>query len=103
MKFPFVLAGMPAFLIPIILVAGFGVIVLVVILLKRHVKIFKSDEQPKSDKEIAEEELNRILEPVEELTPKEEKAEEEPKAEEKPEEPKAEETPKAEDDEAPKA
>ena len=69
----------PPILIPIILVAVFGLIVLLVIMLKRHVKIFKSDEQPKSDKEIAQEELDRILQPVETLTPVSE--EEEPKPE----------------------
>ena len=67
---------MPSILIPIILVAVFGVIVVIVILLKKHVSIFKSDEKPKSDKEIAKEELDRLLEPVEELTPKEEEGEE---------------------------
>ena len=62
---------MPAILIPILLVALFGVIVIIVILLKKHVKIFKSDEKPKSDKEIAAEELDRLLEPVEDLKPAE--------------------------------
>ena len=52
-------------LIPLILVAVFGVIVLAVILLKRHVGIFKSDEKPKSDREIAQEELDRLLQPIE--------------------------------------
>lgn len=50
----------------------FGVIVIVIILVKRHVKIFQNQEAPKSDKEIAQEELDRLLEPVEELEPKEE-------------------------------
>lgn len=78
MNTPFVLANeMPPVLIGLILVAAFGVLVLLVILLKRHVKIFKSDEKPKSDKEIAAEELDRILEPVEDLEPKKEEAEEE--------------------------
>ena len=76
---------LPAILIPIILVAVFGLIVLLVIMLKKHVKWFKSDEKPKSDKEIAQEELDRILEPVEDLKPVEE--EEEVPAEEEPEEP----------------
>ncbi|MCR5491500.1 MAG: hypothetical protein K6F32_05180 [Bacilli bacterium] len=58
-------ADMAPILIPIILVAAFGVIVIAVILLKRHVKIFKSDEKPKSDKEIAAEELDRLLQPIE--------------------------------------
>ncbi len=76
---------LPAILIPIILVAVFGLIVLLVIMLKKHVKWFKSDEKPKSDKEIAQEELDRILEPVEDLKPAEE--EEELPVEEAPEEP----------------
>ena len=69
------------FLIPLILVAVFGVIVLAVILLKRHVGIFKSDEKPKTDREIAQEELDRILEPVEDLTPEGETKPEEEKPE----------------------
>ncbi len=68
----------PTILIPIILVAVFGLIVFLVIMLKRHVKWFKSDEQPKSDKEIAQEELDRILEPVEELKPADAEEEEQP-------------------------
>ena len=76
----------PPILIPIILVAVFGLIVLLVIMLKRHVKIFKSDEQPKSDKEIAQEELDRILQPVETLTPVSEEEEPKPEGEAQPEE-----------------
>lgn len=48
----------------LLLLAIFGLIVIGVILLKKYVKPFKSDEKPKSEKEIAEEELNRILEDV---------------------------------------
>lgn len=59
-----------SWLIPLIIIAAFGVIVLAVILLKRHVKFFQSDEKPKNEKEIAEEELNRLLEPVEEMKEK---------------------------------
>lgn len=43
------------------LVVVFGVIVLGVILLKKYVKVFQNDEGPKSDKEIAAEEVNRVL------------------------------------------
>lgn len=78
-------------LVPIILVAVFGIIVLVVVLVKRKVKFFQNDEKPKSDREIAAEELDRILEPIEEEIPEEGKPEEKP-AEEKPE---GEEIPKA--------
>jgi len=76
-----ILADMPSILIPIVLVAVFGLIVLVVILIKRHVKIFKNDEKPKSDKEIAAEELDRLLQPVEELEPAKEEEEVETKDE----------------------
>ena len=76
-----ILDGFPPVLIPVIFVAFFGVIVLVVILLKKKVKIFRNDEKPKSDKEIAAEELDRLLEPVEELEPVKEDDAEAPKEE----------------------
>lgn len=44
----------------------FAIIVIAVILVKRHVKIFQNQEQPKTDKEIAQEELDRLLQPIEE-------------------------------------
>ena len=78
------LDALAGILTPIILVAVFGLIVLIVMLLKRKVKIFKSDEQPKSDKEIAAEELDRLLTPVEDLTPVSEEEEEEPKEDDAP-------------------
>ena len=78
-------------LVPIILVAVFGIIVLVVVLVKRKVKFFQNDEKPKSDREIAAEELDRILEPIEEEIPEEGKPEEKPEAE----KPEGGETPKA--------
>ena len=52
--------------------------------MKRKVKFFQNDEKPKSDREIAAEELDRILEPIEEEIPEEGKPEEKP-VEEKPE------------------
>lgn len=58
---PLFLAGMPSWLIPIIIVGVFGVIVLAVILIKKNIKAFKTEEKPKSDKEIAQEEMNRLL------------------------------------------
>ncbi len=67
--------SMPGWAIPLIIVAVFGIIVVGVILVKKYVHFFQSDEKPKSDKEIAKEELDRILEPVEELNPQEEKKE----------------------------
>ena len=42
------------------------IIVVVVIIVKRHVKVFQSEEKPKTDKEIAQEELDRLLQPIEE-------------------------------------
>ena len=50
----------------LVIVGIFVVIVGLVILLKRHTKMFKDDEKPKSDREIAQEELDRVLEPIEE-------------------------------------
>lgn len=46
------------------LVGFFGLVVLLVILLKKHVPGLKNEEKPKSDKEIAKEELDRLLEKV---------------------------------------
>lgn len=68
----------------VVLVAFFGLVILLVILLKKHVPGLKNEEKPKSDKEIAKEELDRLLESVDE--PLQEKAEEEKPSEEKPEE-----------------
>lgn len=56
----------------VIMLAVFGAIVIGVILLKKYAKPFKNDEKPKSDKEIAAEELDRILEPVDDQKTKEE-------------------------------
>ena len=50
----------------LVIVGIFVVIVGIVIFIKRHVKAFKNDERPKSEKEIAAEEVNRLLETVEE-------------------------------------
>ena len=60
-----VFADSMGWLTPVIIVAVFGVIVLAVILVKKHVKTFQNEEKPKSDKEVAQEELDRILQPVE--------------------------------------
>lgn len=54
----------PWFFIVMILLV-FGCIVLAVILVKKYAPAFKSNEKPKSDKEIAEEEVNRLVRPVE--------------------------------------
>ncbi len=55
-----ILDGMPGWLYPILIVVIFGVIALVVFLLRKYAKPFKSDEKPKTDKEIAQEEVARL-------------------------------------------
>ncbi len=65
-------AGMPEWLIPVILLAVFGVIVVIVILLRKYAPAFKSDEKPPNPSEVAQEELDRILEPIEEEKKEEE-------------------------------
>ena len=52
-------------IIILVLVGFFALVVLLVIVLKRHVPGLKNNEKPKSDKEIAKEELDRVLEKVE--------------------------------------
>ena len=52
-------------LIPVILLAFFGAIVFAIIMIKRHTNLFKDDEKPKSESEVIEEELDRVLQPVE--------------------------------------
>ena len=47
--------------IVILLVAFFGIIVLAVILIKKYAKPFQNTEKPKTDKEIAAEEVNRLV------------------------------------------
>ena len=63
---PSVLASssMAPVIVILCLVGFFGLIVLLVILLKKHVPGLKNEEKPKSDKEIAKEELDRLLEKV---------------------------------------
>ena len=61
----------------LLVILGFFVILVVaIILVKRHVKIFQSDEKPKTKEEIAKEELERLLEPIEEMKPQDEENEE---------------------------
>lgn len=54
----------PWFII-IALLAIFGFIVIAVILVRKYSKHFKNEEKPKSDKEIAEEEVNRLVVDIE--------------------------------------
>ena len=64
MKLP-ILTDSLGWLTPVIIFGVFALIVLIVIIVKKHVKTFQSDEKPKSDREVAAEELDRILEPIE--------------------------------------
>ncbi len=50
----------------LILVAAFGVIVIGVILIKKYVPAFKNNDKPKSEKEIAQEEVDRLVVDLEE-------------------------------------
>ena len=61
-----ILSGMPGWLIPLVLLAIFAVIALGVFLIRKYAKPFKNDEKPKSDKEIAEEEVQRLTKELDE-------------------------------------
>ena len=61
----------PIFLV-LILVGGFGLIVVAIILVRKYVPAFKNTEQPKSEREIAEEEVKRLVVDIEEESKKEE-------------------------------
>ncbi len=47
----------------IVLIAVFGIVIFVIIMLKRHTNLFHKDEKP-SDEKITHDELNRVLEDV---------------------------------------
>ena len=83
-----VLDSVAPIIVIVVLVAFFGLVILLVILLKKHVPVLKNDEKPKSDKEIAKEELDRLLETVDEplQEKKEEAISEDKQSEDKPEE-----------------
>lgn len=53
-------------LIIIILLSVFGLIVLIVILIKKYSPHFRSEDKPKTDEEIAKEEVERLTVPMEE-------------------------------------
>jgi hypothetical protein len=55
---------MPWFYV-VVLVVFFGLIVLGVMMAKKYLKPFQTDEKPKSDKEISEEEVSRLVRPIE--------------------------------------
>ncbi len=60
------LDGVPAWLFPIIIVVFFGLIAGGVFLVRKYAKPFKNDEKPKTDKEIAEEEVSRLTQELNE-------------------------------------
>lgn len=62
--------------IVLMLVVFFGLIVLAVILIKKYVAPFKNNEKPKSDKEIAEEEVKRMVVDMEDEPKKDEELDE---------------------------
>jgi hypothetical protein len=69
----------------LIILAVFGLIVIGVILLKKYAPHFKSQEKPKSEEEIAKEEVDRLTRPVEDDVPaKKEEVKEEKVAEKAP-------------------
>ncbi len=58
-----ILAIEPGIIALIVLLVVFGIIILTIIMLKRHTNLFHKDEKPSEDK-IRKEELNRVLEDV---------------------------------------
>jgi flagellar biosynthesis/type III secretory pathway M-ring protein FliF/YscJ len=67
----------------LMIVLVFGVIVLAVILVRKYAKPFKNDEKPKSEEEIAREEVERITRPMDEDAKPAEEAEAESSKDEK--------------------
>ncbi len=61
-----ILDGMPVWLIPVLILVFFGAIAGGVFLLRKYAKPFKNDEKPKTDKEIAEEEVSRLTQQLNE-------------------------------------
>ncbi len=66
MNFVLFASDFPGWAILLLILAIFLLIILGVMLLKKHTKLFKDDSKPKSEKEIAAEELNRLLTPIDE-------------------------------------
>lgn len=61
-----ILDGVPAWLFPILIVVFFGLIAGGVFLVRKYAKPFKNEEKPKTDKEIAEEEVSRLTQELNE-------------------------------------
>lgn len=61
----FILDSLPPWAMVIILLAIFGSIVIAVILLRKYAKPFKNTEKPKTDKEVAQEEVARLTQELE--------------------------------------
>ena len=66
MYYPVILADMPYWAILLLILLVFGVIALGVFLVRKFAKPFRNDEKPKSDREIAEEEVQRTTQELDE-------------------------------------
>ena len=66
MYYPVILADMPYWAILLLILLVFGVIALGVFLARKFAKPFRNDEKPKSDREIAEEEVQRMTQELDE-------------------------------------
>jgi flagellar biosynthesis/type III secretory pathway M-ring protein FliF/YscJ len=66
MYYPVILADMPYWAILLLILLVFGVIALGVFLVRKFAKPFRNDEKPKSDREIAEEEVQRMTQELDE-------------------------------------
>lgn len=66
MYYPVILADMPYWAILLLILLIFGVIALGVFLVRKFAKPFRNDEKPKSDREIAEEEVQRMTQELDE-------------------------------------
>lgn len=75
--------SIPSWAIILILVAGFGLIVLAVILVKRHVSSLQIKKDDIDEKEMIQQELDRVLVPIEDEEVKKEMQEEKEKEEHK--------------------
>lgn len=66
MYYPVILADMPYWAILLLILLVFGVIALGVFLVRKFAKPFRNDEKLKSDREIAEEEVQRMTQELDE-------------------------------------
>jgi hypothetical protein len=75
-----ILDSLPNWAFILIILGVFGVIVVAVILIKKYSPHFKNDDKPKSEEEIAQEEVDRLVVPMDEENVQE-KTKDEPKKE----------------------